>query len=99
MEVELKGNTPLSSLSNVFRDSKNEFLVYGYEENIEKKATDATLLEDFPREPYTIVVKEWEIIKPIYRDYTYSSHLRAVYPKGYFDAYDLEHEDYKIQSQ
>lgn len=51
IEVELEGNTPLHSLSNAFRDSKNEFLLYGYEENTDKKATDATLLEDFPKGP------------------------------------------------
>ena len=99
IEVELEGNTPLHSLSNVFRDSRNEFLVYGYEENTEKKATDATLLEDFPNEPYTIVVEDWEMIKPIYRDYTYSSHSRMIYPKGYLDEYDLEHEDYTMKGQ
>lgn len=96
IEVELEGNTPLHSLSNVFRDSRNEFLIYGYEENIEKKAIDATLLEDFPMDTYTIVVEEWDIIKPIYRDYNYTAHSRIIYPKGYIDDYDLEHEDYKI---
>lgn len=94
IEVELEGNTPLHSLSNAFRNSKNEFLIYGYEKNIEKKATDSTMLEDFPEEPYTIVVKNWDIIVPIYREYTYSSHSRIVYPKGYIDEYDLEHGDY-----
>ncbi|MBD5473227.1 MAG: hypothetical protein HDR20_10155 [Lachnospiraceae bacterium] len=38
IEVELEGNTPLHSLSNVFRNFGNEFLIYGYEENIEKKS-------------------------------------------------------------
>ncbi len=99
VEVELEGNTPLHSLSNVFRDSRNEVLIYGYEKNIEKKAIDPTLLEDFPNEPYTIVVEEWEMITPIYRDYTYTSYSRMIYPKGYLDEYDLEHEDYKIQGQ
>ena len=99
IEVELEGNTPLHSLSNVFRDSKNEFLIYGYEKNIEKKAKDATLLEDFPKDPYTIVVEDWEMIKPIYRDYTYTSYSRMIYPKGYLDEYDLEHEDYEMQGQ
>lgn len=96
IEVELEGNTPLDNLSNAFRSSRNEFLVYGYEKNIEKKAADATLLEDFPTDSYTIVVEKWEIIKPIYRDYTYSSHSRMIYPKGYIDDYDMEHGDYKI---
>ena len=99
IEVELEGNTPLLSLSNVFRDSKNEFLIYGYEKNIEKKAKDATLLEDFPKDPYTIVVEDWDIIKPIYRDYTYTLYSRMIYPKGYLDEYDLEHEDYMMQGQ
>lgn len=99
IEVELEGNTPLHSLSNVFRDSKNEFLIYGYEKNIEKKAKDATLLEDFPKDPYTIVVEDWEMITPIYRDYTYTSYSRMIYPKGYIDEYDLEHEDYEMQGQ
>ncbi len=99
VEVELEGNTPLHSLSNVFRYSRNEFLIYGYEKNIEKKAIDATLLEDFWNEPYMIVVEEWDIITPIYRDYTYSSHSRMIYPKGYLDEYDLEHEDYEMQGQ
>lgn len=62
----------------------------------EKKATDATLMEDFPMEAYTIVVEEWDIIKPIYRDYTYSSYSRLIYPRGYIDDYDLEHGDFKL---
>ena len=93
IEVELEGNTPLHSLSNVFRNSGNEFLIYGYEENIENKADNPSMEEDFIN-PYTIVVEKWEIITPIYRDYTYSSHSRIFYPKRYIDLYDLEHEDY-----
>lgn len=94
IEVELEGDTPLHSLSNVFRNSGNEFLIYGYEKNIENKTDNPSAVEDFIN-PYTIVVERWEIITPIYRDYTYSSHSRVFYPKRYIDRYDLEHEDYK----
>lgn len=65
----------------------------GYEENIENKTDNPSAVEDFIN-PYTIVVERWEIITPIYRDYTYSSHSRIFYPKRYIDLYDLEHEDY-----
>lgn len=96
VEVELEGITPLMSLSNVFRDGKNEFLVYGLEKNVDKKATDVTRNEECLVNPYTIVVEKWEIVTPIYRDYTYSHHERIFYPKGYFDNYDLEHGDYGV---
>lgn len=94
MEVGLKGNDPLSCLSNVFRDGRNEFLVYGYEENVESKTKNVSTLDNIEN-PYTIIVDSWEIIIPIYRDYTYSSYGRFFYPKRYIDSYDMEHEDYK----
>lgn len=95
VEVELEGITPLTSLSDVFWDCRNEFLVYGLEKNVEKKTTNASDMEHLV-EPYTIVVEKWEIVTPIYRDYTYSHHERILYPKRYIDNYDLEHEDYKV---
>lgn len=97
IEVELEGNTPLHSLSNVFRNSGNEFLIYGYEKNIENKTDNPSEIEDFIN-PYIIAVEKWEIITPICRDYTYSSHSRIFYPKRYIDLYDLEHEDYKAMT-
>lgn len=95
IEVELEGITPMTSLSDVFECSDNEFLVYGLEKNTEKKTTNADSME-YITEPYTIVVEEWEIVTPIYRDYTYSQHERIFYPKKYIDSYDLEHGDYKV---
>lgn len=82
VEVELEGITPLMSLSNVFRDGKNEFLVYGLEKNVDKKTTDVTCNEEYLVNPYTIVVEKWEIVTPIYRDYTYSHHGRIFYSKN-----------------
>ena len=38
VEVELTGNTPLAELSDVFRDGRNEFLIYGHEINSENKS-------------------------------------------------------------
>ncbi|MCM1263506.1 MAG: hypothetical protein NC313_12390 [Butyrivibrio sp.] len=95
IEVKLEGITPMTGLSDVFDCSDNEFLVYGLEKNIEKKTTNAGSME-YITEPYTIVVEGWEIVTPIYRDYTYSQHERIFYPKKYIDNYDLEHGDYKI---
>lgn len=65
----------------------------GMKKILKKKADNPSAEEDFIN-PYTIVVEKWEIITPIYRDYTYSSHSRIFYPKRYIDLYDLEHEDY-----
>lgn len=95
VEVELGGNHPLVKLSNVFRTKKNEFLICGYELNAEKKTRNVSTMEEI-LEPYTIIVEEWEIIIPIYRDYTYSLHERMIYPKKYIDYYDLEHGDYEM---
>lgn len=39
------------------------------------------------------------MIKPIYRDYTYTSYSRMIYPQGYLDEYNLEHEDYMMLGQ
>lgn len=98
VEVELTGNTPLTELSNVFRDGRNEFLIYGHEMNSENKTKNA-VVNGYPEAPYTIVVENWEIITPIYRDYTYSKHERFFAPSGYFDEYDLQHGDYDAEDE
>ena len=96
VEVELTSNTPLAELSDVFRDGRNEFLIYGHEINTENKTKNA-VVNGYPEAPYTIVVENWEIITPIFRDYTYSKHERFFAPRGYFDEYDLQHGDYDAE--
>ena len=44
-------------------------------------------------------MENWEIITPIYRDYTYSWHERIFAPRGYLDAYDFTHGDYDASAE
>lgn len=94
IEVELSGNCPNKSLSNVFFLSKpNFFLVQGEEMNTHNRGKQIADGLDIS-EMYTIDVKQWDIIVPIYRDYQYTKHTRWFYPVWCIDSFDVDNLDY-----
>lgn len=94
IEVELIGNCPDKSLSSIFFLSfPNFFLVQGEEMNTHNRGKQIADGID-STQMYTIDVKQWEIIVPIYRDYQYANHTRWFYPLWYIDSYDVDNFDY-----
>lgn len=93
-EVELSGNCPNKSLSNIFFLSMpNFFLVRGEEMNTHNRGKQIEDGLDIS-EMYTITVNQWDIIIPIYRDYQYTKHTRWFYPLWCIDSFDVDNLDY-----
>ena len=86
--IALLGKDPRQELSYIFMGSEqNKFLVKGY------------VIKDFSEYVDQIVfyVEDWEIIKPVKRDYGYKEYRpeqRFYYPKDCLDEYDLINGDY-----
>lgn len=95
VKLDLTGDSPSNYLGQVFRSEKNSILIYGKEKNVENKNDNPSGIEEIFTHPYTIEVEQWEMITPIYRDYSYSQHSRIFYPKKYIDHFDVEHGDFK----
>lgn len=76
MEMKSPGDNPSNYLGQVFRNEKNSILIYGKEQNVENKNDNPSSVEEIFVHPYTIEVEQWEMITPIYRDYSYSQHSR-----------------------
>lgn len=76
VKLDLTGDNPSNYLGQVFRNEKNSILIYGKEQNVENKNDNPSSVEEIFVHPYTIEVEQWEMITPIYRDYSYSQHSR-----------------------
>lgn len=93
---ELKGeyvkwkNSPLKHFETVFLLREQTFLVDVEEIRSISESSSEVIC---PRS-YEITAKSWQIVYPIYRDYTYTPHERWFYPKSYIDQYDVNHGDY-----
>ncbi|MDO5095764.1 MAG: hypothetical protein Q4D65_04315 [Peptostreptococcaceae bacterium] len=82
-------DSPYRNLKNIFFRNAN-FLI----EAEEIRPIYESASEIICPASYEITVKNWKIVYPIFRDYTYTPHERWFYPKSYIDQYDLDHGDY-----
>lgn len=94
VKLDLTGDSPSNYLGQIFKSEKNTILIYGKEKNAENKNINPSSIEEIFVHPYLIEVEQWEMITPIYRDYSYSQHSRIFYPKKCIDYFDVEYGDF-----